>query len=69
MAAGATCRPIAHPECDIPEVCNGSSGRCPADITILNGRQCEGGKAFCYDGGCQDIDAHCESIFGKGIVL
>ncbi|XP_052517347.1 disintegrin and metalloproteinase domain-containing protein 32-like [Budorcas taxicolor] len=66
MAAGATCRPIAHPECDIPEVCNGSSGRCPADITILNGRQCEGGKAFCYDGGCQDIDAHCESIFGKG---
>ncbi|XP_069429094.1 disintegrin and metalloproteinase domain-containing protein 32-like [Ovis canadensis] len=66
MAAGATCRPIAHPECDIPEVCNGSSGRCPADITILNGQQCEEGKAFCYDGGCQDIDAHCESIFGKG---
>uniref|UniRef100_A0A8C6CSR6 ADAM metallopeptidase domain 32 n=1 Tax=Moschus moschiferus TaxID=68415 RepID=A0A8C6CSR6_MOSMO len=66
MEAGATCRPIAHPECDIPEVCNGSSGRCPADITILNGRQCEGGKAFCYDGGCQDIDARCESVFGKG---
>ncbi|KAB0373604.1 hypothetical protein FD755_015263 [Muntiacus reevesi] len=66
VQAGATCRPIAHPECDIPEVCNGSSGRCPADITILNGRKCEGGKAFCYDGGCQDIDARCESVFGKG---
>ncbi|XP_025134019.3 disintegrin and metalloproteinase domain-containing protein 32 [Bubalus bubalis] len=64
--AGALCRPTAHPECDVPEFCNGSSGRCPADITILNGQECEGGKAYCFDGGCQDIDAHCESIFGKG---
>ncbi|XP_010837147.1 PREDICTED: disintegrin and metalloproteinase domain-containing protein 32, partial [Bison bison bison] len=66
MEAGAVCRPTAHPECDIPEFCNGSSGMCPADITILNGQECEGGKAYCFDGGCQDIDARCESIFGKG---
>lgn len=69
MQAGAVCRPIAHPECDVPEVCNGSSGSCPADITIHNGHKCKGGKAFCFDGGCQDLDARCESIYGKGIVL
>ncbi|XP_049560235.1 disintegrin and metalloproteinase domain-containing protein 32 isoform X6 [Orcinus orca] len=66
MQAGAVCRPIAHPECDVPEVCNGSSGSCPADITIHNGHKCKGGKAFCFDGGCQDLDARCESIYGKG---
>uniref|UniRef100_A0A8C6APE1 ADAM metallopeptidase domain 32 n=1 Tax=Monodon monoceros TaxID=40151 RepID=A0A8C6APE1_MONMO len=66
MQAGAVCRPVAHPECDVSEVCNGSSGSCPADITIHNGHKCKGGKAFCFDGGCQDLDARCESIYGKG---
>uniref|UniRef100_A0A8C0DXP2 ADAM metallopeptidase domain 32 n=1 Tax=Balaenoptera musculus TaxID=9771 RepID=A0A8C0DXP2_BALMU len=66
MQAGAVCRPVAHPECDVSEVCNGSSGSCPADITIHNGHKCKGGEAFCFDGGCQDLDARCESIYGKG---
>ncbi|XP_032324546.1 disintegrin and metalloproteinase domain-containing protein 32 [Camelus ferus] len=65
-AAGAECRPVGHPECDISEACNGSSAICPTDITIHNGHKCKDGKAFCFDGGCHDLDARCESIFGKG---
>ncbi|XP_060038305.1 disintegrin and metalloproteinase domain-containing protein 32-like [Erinaceus europaeus] len=60
------CRPRAHPECDIPEFCNGSSGSCTPDITIHNGRLCEQGKFMCYDGKCHDLDARCETLFGKG---
>ncbi|XP_054421745.1 disintegrin and metalloproteinase domain-containing protein 32 [Pteronotus mesoamericanus] len=64
-SAGTVCRPTAHPECDLPESCNGSSGECAPDVTILNGRLCKN-KFICYDGDCHDLDARCESIFGKG---
>ncbi|XP_037668698.1 disintegrin and metalloproteinase domain-containing protein 32-like [Choloepus didactylus] len=60
------CRPRAHPECDIPEFCNGSSPQCQPDITIHNGHVCKQGKFFCYDGNCHDLDERCEKLFGKG---
>ena len=63
--AGSVCRPVAHPECDLPESCNGSSGDCVPDVTILNGRPCKR-KYICYSGECQVLDARCQSIFGKG---
>ncbi|XP_047626193.1 disintegrin and metalloproteinase domain-containing protein 32 [Phacochoerus africanus] len=66
LQAGTTCRPTAHPECDISEICNGSSGSCPPDVTIHDGHSCKNNKAFCFEGDCRDLDAHCESIFGKG---
>uniref|UniRef100_A0A4X1VW64 ADAM metallopeptidase domain 32 n=2 Tax=Sus scrofa TaxID=9823 RepID=A0A4X1VW64_PIG len=66
LQAGTTCRPTAHPECDISETCNGSSGSCPPDVTIHDGHSCKNNKAFCFEGDCRDLDAHCERIFGKG---
>ncbi|XP_015448291.1 disintegrin and metalloproteinase domain-containing protein 32 [Pteropus alecto] len=65
LSAGSECRPIVHPDCDLPEFCNGSSGACDPDITIHNGRVCKR-DFICYDGECHDLDARCESIFGKG---
>ncbi|XP_006164821.1 disintegrin and metalloproteinase domain-containing protein 32, partial [Tupaia chinensis] len=65
-SANTECRPKAHPECDIAEVCNGSSAECPPDVTIINGRTCQNDKYFCYDGDCHDLDRRCESIYGKG---
>ncbi|XP_036917508.1 disintegrin and metalloproteinase domain-containing protein 32 [Sturnira hondurensis] len=63
--AGAVCRPTAHPDCDLPESCNGTSGDCIPDVTVLNGRPCKT-KYICYGGDCQDLDARCQSIFGSG---
>ncbi|XP_069924680.1 disintegrin and metalloproteinase domain-containing protein 32 isoform X1 [Oryctolagus cuniculus] len=60
------CRPSAHPECDLPEYCNGSSGDCPPDLTIHDGHLCKNDKFICYNGECHDLDARCESVFGKG---
>ncbi|XP_012580232.1 PREDICTED: disintegrin and metalloproteinase domain-containing protein 32 [Condylura cristata] len=66
QSPGYECRHRVHPECDISEFCNGTSAQCEPDITIHNGRLCKKGKFMCYDGDCQDLDARCESIFGKG---
>ncbi|XP_053516054.1 disintegrin and metalloproteinase domain-containing protein 32 [Artibeus jamaicensis] len=63
--AGSVCRPAAHPDCDLSESCNGTSGDCLPDVTILNGRSCKT-KYICYGGDCQDLDARCQSIFGRG---
>ncbi|XP_016078121.1 PREDICTED: disintegrin and metalloproteinase domain-containing protein 32-like, partial [Miniopterus natalensis] len=65
LQAGLPCRPAVYSECDISESCNGSSGACPPDITILNGRECNK-KYTCYDGQCHDLDARCQSTFGTG---
>uniref|UniRef100_A0A2K5K2S3 ADAM metallopeptidase domain 32 n=1 Tax=Colobus angolensis palliatus TaxID=336983 RepID=A0A2K5K2S3_COLAP len=66
LESGVECRPKAHPECDIAENCNGSSPECGPDITLFNGLPCKNSKFICYDGDCHDLDARCESIFGKG---
>ncbi|KAL6039020.1 hypothetical protein STEG23_007150 [Scotinomys teguina] len=60
------CRPQKHPNCDIPEVCNGSSGVCPPDVTIHNGHTCREGGFICYDGDCPDMDKRCEEMYGEG---
>ncbi|XP_021092437.1 disintegrin and metalloproteinase domain-containing protein 32 [Heterocephalus glaber] len=60
------CRPIQHPECDIPEYCNGSSHYCGPDIFVKNGHRCKNNSYICFEGDCHDLDARCESYFGKG---
>ncbi|EHB02122.1 Disintegrin and metalloproteinase domain-containing protein 32, partial [Heterocephalus glaber] len=59
-------RPIQHPECDIPEYCNGSSHYCGPDIFVKNGHRCKNNSYICFEGDCHDLDARCESYFGKG---
>ncbi|XP_012879785.1 PREDICTED: disintegrin and metalloproteinase domain-containing protein 32 [Dipodomys ordii] len=65
-AESTECRPVRHPDCDLPEKCNGSSGFCPPDIHVLNGNMCKGDKYFCHDGICHDLDQRCENVFGTG---
>uniref|UniRef100_A0A7N5KJ66 Disintegrin and metalloproteinase domain-containing protein 32 n=1 Tax=Ailuropoda melanoleuca TaxID=9646 RepID=A0A7N5KJ66_AILME len=62
--AGVLCRGQRHRQCDFPEFCDGNSPDCPYDITVKNGHTCN--NNVCYDGGCQDTDARCETTFGKG---
>ncbi|KAM8786845.1 disintegrin and metalloproteinase domain-containing protein 32 [Rhynchonycteris naso] len=63
--AGIPCRSAVHPECDITEVCNGSSEACDPDITVLNGRTCSG-RYICYNGDCHDLNERCKNLFGQG---
>ncbi|XP_014641851.1 PREDICTED: disintegrin and metalloproteinase domain-containing protein 32, partial [Ceratotherium simum simum] len=64
--AGVECRRRVNAECDLAEVCDGVSPECPPDITMLNGNLCKGGQHVCHSGDCQDPDARCASLFGKG---
>ncbi|KAM6149591.1 disintegrin and metalloproteinase domain-containing protein 32 [Erethizon dorsatum] len=66
LQAGTLCRPMQHPECDIPEYCNGTSEQCVPDVFIKNGHQCKNNSFICYNGDCHDLDARCESYFGEG---
>ncbi|XP_058146113.1 disintegrin and metalloproteinase domain-containing protein 32 isoform X3 [Dasypus novemcinctus] len=66
VAGGTECRPKVDPECDISEFCNGSSSECDRDVTIHNGHTCKGGRFFCYDGKCHDLDERCANLFGVG---
>ncbi|XP_053434806.1 disintegrin and metalloproteinase domain-containing protein 32 [Nycticebus coucang] len=64
QAAGFQCRPSQHPECDIPEICNGSTAQCPPDVTIENGNRCQNNRFICFDGQCPDPDTRCQAMFG-----
>ncbi|XP_040587840.1 disintegrin and metalloproteinase domain-containing protein 32 isoform X2 [Mesocricetus auratus] len=66
LPAEHVCRPPKHTKCDIPEVCNGSSGLCPSDLKVLDGLVCRDGGSICYNGDCPDMNKRCETIYGKG---
>nr|XP_056705755.1 disintegrin and metalloproteinase domain-containing protein 9-like [Euleptes europaea] len=63
--AGMQCRPIMN-SCDLPEYCSGSYAYCPEDVYIMNGYPCNNMQHYCYNGVCQNYDAQCKSLFGKG---
>uniref|UniRef100_A0A8D0BD16 Disintegrin and metalloproteinase domain-containing protein 9-like n=1 Tax=Salvator merianae TaxID=96440 RepID=A0A8D0BD16_SALMN len=63
--AGMECRPRRN-ACDLPEYCNGTYADCPEDVYVMDGYPCNNMKYYCYGGNCQNYDAQCESLFGKG---
>jgi hypothetical protein len=46
VVAGKTCR-ASSGLCDVPEVCNGTSTACPADVKIAAGTQCRASAGVC----------------------
>ncbi|KAM5237738.1 disintegrin and metalloproteinase domain-containing protein 1a-like [Ctenodactylus gundi] len=59
---GALCR-FAQDECDLPEYCDGTSAKCPADSYKLDGTSCD--RIYsCSGGQCKSADRQCRSIFG-----
>ncbi|XP_054030906.1 disintegrin and metalloproteinase domain-containing protein 32-like [Dryobates pubescens] len=59
------CRPAADPECDLPEVCSGSSASCPPDLYLQDGHICAGGTGYCYKGRCQSPELQCQKLYGR----
>ncbi|XP_064031559.1 disintegrin and metalloproteinase domain-containing protein 2-like [Pogoniulus pusillus] len=60
------CRPAVDPECDLPEVCAGSSASCPPDLYVQDGHSCGGGTGYCYKGRCQSPELQCQLLYGRG---
>lgn len=55
---GTVCRPAIDPTCDTEEVCTGSTGECPPDITAKDGTKCADGLQ-CASGHCTSLDEQC----------
>uniref|UniRef100_A0A8C4SRQ6 ADAM metallopeptidase domain 19b n=1 Tax=Erpetoichthys calabaricus TaxID=27687 RepID=A0A8C4SRQ6_ERPCA len=65
LSAGTLCRSASGP-CDLPEYCSGSSEFCPANFYLLDGTECNGGRAYCYSGMCLSFESQCASLWGQG---
>ncbi|XP_012370070.2 disintegrin and metalloproteinase domain-containing protein 2 [Octodon degus] len=65
-AEGQVCRSPAD-ECDLPEVCNGTSDSCKEDLYILNGHKCGENKWICINGRCLTGKSQCVQLFGEGV--
>lgn len=62
----APCRPPADAQCDLPELCDGSSASCPPDLYVQDGHDCERGTGYCYKGRCRSPDLQCQRLYGRG---
>ncbi|XP_038152200.1 disintegrin and metalloproteinase domain-containing protein 8a [Cyprinodon tularosa] len=60
---GSICRPKAG-DCDLTEYCTGFSAACPTDVFIQNGRPCNRGRGYCYNGKCPSRQNHCKRLWG-----
>ncbi|KAM6951531.1 disintegrin and metalloproteinase domain-containing protein 8-like [Aplochiton taeniatus] len=61
--AAIMCRRSAN-ECDLPEYCTGQSEYCPEDSFEMNGKPCDHGQGYCYNGQCPTLQQHCRRLFG-----
>ncbi|XP_062932800.1 disintegrin and metalloproteinase domain-containing protein 5-like [Cynocephalus volans] len=51
-------------ECDFAEFCNGKDPHCVPDTYAHNGRSCDSGGAFCYNGICRTFVKQCRNLVG-----
>ena len=64
LAGGTVCR-AGTGECDISDVCSGSSNECPPDLFRMNGIPCASDTGYCFNGTCPTHDAQCMASFCK----
>ncbi|KAM9061084.1 disintegrin and metalloproteinase domain-containing protein 7 [Sarcophilus harrisii] len=60
--AGILCR-TAKDECDLPELCDGFSPKCPVDRFRVNGFPCQNSEGYCFMGKCPTRDSQCSEMF------
>ena len=63
LAEGVICREKSD-ECDLPDVCSGTSPYCPQNIHKEDGTSCLKGQAYCFEGACVSRDLLCKKIYG-----
>ncbi len=62
--SGSVCREGTG-ECDITEVCLGSSNECPPDVFRMNGIPCASDTGYCFNGTCPTRRAQCMAAWSK----
>lgn len=60
-SANLVCRDASSPDCDVEEVCDGSSGACPFDEVEDNGLSC-GTGGTCFLGTCASVQGQCDAL-------
>ncbi|XP_056427261.1 zinc metalloproteinase-disintegrin-like crotastatin isoform X2 [Hyla sarda] len=65
--AGTICRP-AIDECDLTDMCDGTSSACPKDSYRVNGFPCMEGEGACYQGKCPLLSSQCVALWGPGSI-
>ncbi|XP_071803426.1 uncharacterized protein [Asterias amurensis] len=65
LPADTMCRESST-ECDIMEMCTGSSGNCPENIYLQDGTPCLENTGYCFNGRCPTRDEQCQDIWGQG---
>uniref|UniRef100_A0A8C4QPZ6 ADAM metallopeptidase domain 22 n=1 Tax=Eptatretus burgeri TaxID=7764 RepID=A0A8C4QPZ6_EPTBU len=63
VSTGEECRSPVN-DCDMPEVCTGTSGLCPSNIHKQDGYAC-GTDGRCFGGECKYRDKQCKDIWGE----
>ncbi|XP_053319580.1 zinc metalloproteinase-disintegrin-like batroxstatin-2 isoform X2 [Spea bombifrons] len=63
--AGEVCRP-AKDDCDLADMCDGTSAACPSDRFRVNGFPCRNSEGFCYNGKCPTLESQCAALWGPG---
>ena len=61
--AGYQCRPASN-ECDLSELCSGTSGECPTDLYVKNLVDCNNGQGYCFNGQCPTVKGQCREVWG-----
>ncbi|XP_018421285.1 PREDICTED: zinc metalloproteinase-disintegrin-like batroxstatin-2 [Nanorana parkeri] len=65
--AGSVCR-AATDDCDLSDMCDGTSATCPSDRFRINGFPCRNGEGHCYNGKCPTHQSQCLMHWGQGWV-
>uniref|UniRef100_A0A8C6T1L3 ADAM metallopeptidase domain 28 n=1 Tax=Neogobius melanostomus TaxID=47308 RepID=A0A8C6T1L3_9GOBI len=60
------CTTVLKDECDLADNCDGVNAVCPKDVFAVNGAPCNGGRGYCYNGGCPQRLEQCRKMFGPG---
>jgi len=65
---GVLCRAKVNQECDLQEYCVGNSSECPNNFYVQDGKLCDNGNAYCFQGTCKSYTTQCKILWGENAV-
>ncbi|KAF7367419.1 Zinc metalloprotease [Mycena sanguinolenta] len=59
------CRQAKDAQCDVAEMCTGTSSLCPDDVVVPNGQSCGSNGLACASGLCTSVALQCQQLGGS----